>query len=120
MDISTFDIKKIYSEKQGKRGVFVEVDTDFYGVRRESLYFSNRVWAKVKAQGRFLETKANDKEYGEYVESLSDDEYYKRRFEYDITQFTDEELVEEINRRAKHLAFHNIGFEVKAIIKKSY
>ena len=118
MDIFTVDIMQIHSEKPGKRGVFVEADTDCYGKRKESLYFSNSIWERVKAQGKFLETEARDRAYGEYVERLSDDEYY-RRFEYDIQKFTDEELVAEINRRAAELGlFCKIGFEVKAIVKK--
>lgn len=118
MDIFTVFITQIHSENPGKRGVFVEADTDCYGTRRENLYFSNRIWERVKAQGKYLETEANDREYGLYVESLSDAEYY-RRFELDIKKFTDEELVAEINRRAAEPEiFRNIGFEVKAVIRK--
>lgn len=118
MDIFTVFITQIHSEKPGKRGVFVEADTDCYGKRSESLYFSNRIWERVKAQRKYLETEASDKNYGEYVESLSDDEYY-RRFEHDIKKFTDEELVTEINRRAAQPGMlFSIGFEVKAIVKK--
>lgn len=118
MDIFTVFITQIHSEKPGKRGVFVEADTDCYGKRSESLYFSNRIWERVKAQRKYLETEASDKSYGEYVESLSDDEYY-RCFEHDIKKFTDEELVTEINRRAAEPGiFCKIGFEVKAIVKK--
>lgn len=119
MDIFTVFITQIHSEKPGKRGVFVEADTDCYGVKHsESLYFKNRIWERVKAQGKYLETEAYDRSYGEYVERLDDDEYY-RRFECDIKKFTDEEIVAEINRRAEQPGiFCKIGFEVKAIVKK--
>ena len=118
MDIFTVFITQIHSEKIEKRGVFVEADTDCYGKRKESLYFPNSIWKRVKAQGKFIETEARDKAYGEYVEGLNDYEYY-RRFEYDIQKFTDEELVAEINRRAAEPGlFCKIGFEVKAIVKK--
>lgn len=117
MELFTVFITHIHSEKPGKRGVFVDADTDCYAKRRENLYFRNDIWKRVKAQGKYLETEVSDKDYGEYVESLSDDEYY-RRFEYDIKKFTDEELVLEINRRAAQPGiFSHIGYEVKAIIK---
>ena len=69
MDIFTVFITQIHSEKLGKRGVFVEADTDCYGKRKESLYFPNSICKRVKAQGKFIETEASDKAYGENLEA---------------------------------------------------
>lgn len=117
IDNFVVDIKQIYSERPGIRGVFVEAETDCYGKRKESLYFLNNSWKRIKQLMKYNEAEAKDKRYGEYLESLSDSEYYKR-FEHDIQKFTDEELVAEINRRAAEPGiFCKIGFEVKVILK---
>lgn len=51
-----------------------------------------------------------------YFEDMSEEDFHKR-FERTLSEYTDEEIVAEINRRAYH-PFHDIQFKVEAIIKK--
>ena len=121
MDIFTVIICEIHYERPGKRGVFIEATTDCYGKRQERLYFSNRIWERVKARKCFLETESMDWNYGEYVEGLNDEDYYKK-FEFDIKDISNDVLVAEINRRAEKHSFIDkdyISFEVRAICKKN-
>jgi len=122
MDIFSTHLVKITHVVQGKHGVFVDAITDTYGAQMaEALYFSNEIWPRIHARMMFLETERNGEDYGHYVESLSDDEYY-RRFEHDIHKFTDEELVAEVNRRVKTASMLSAGrivFETKVVYKKN-
>ena len=122
MDIFEVSILKISRVAHGKRGVFVDAITDTYGGKTaETLYFSNRIWPRIQARMAFLESERDGADYGNYVEHLSDDEYY-RRFEHDIRKFTDEELVAEINRRVNETSMFSAGhieFETKAVYKKT-
>lgn len=122
MDIFEVSILKISRVAHGKRGVFVDAITDTYGGKTaETLYFSNRIWPRIQARMAFLESERGSADYGNYVENLPDDEYY-RRFEHDIHKFTDEELVAEINRRVNETSMFSAGhieFETKAVYKKT-
>lgn len=116
-DVFDVDIRRVLSEVPAKRGVFVTAELSCYADYTDELYFEKEVWRRVKAQKRYNEREAKQADFGRYLESLSDEEYY-RRFEHDVEKFTDEELVAEINRRAsKPGIFCHIGFEVKAIVK---
>ena len=122
MDIFEVSILKISRVAHGKRGVFVDAITDTYGGKTaETLYFSNRIWPRIQERMAFLESERGSADYGNYVEHLPDDEYY-RRFEHDIRKFTDEELVAEINRRGNETSMFSAGhieFETKAVYKKT-
>lgn len=122
MDIFEVSILKISRVAHGKRGVFVDAITDTYGGKTvETLYFSNRIWPRIQARMAFLESERDGADYGNYIEHLPDDEYY-RRFEHDIRKFTDEELVTEINRRVNKASMFSAGhieFETRAVYKKT-
>lgn len=122
MDILSRTITKIYDVKEFNRVVVIDAETESYaGKKRETLCFPNAKWKSIKEEMSFRDNECwlpdNINEYVNYLETMPSEEYY-RKFEYDIKKFTDEELVEEINRRAMDALFPSIGFKVEVIVKK--
>lgn len=117
MDIFTVFITKIHSVTEGKHVVLVDCDTDCYGkTEHNKVVFHQHTWPRIKNTMKYLETEGMNASSYEYYEQMTDENYYQR-YTRTLKEYTDEELVEEINRRTSSTLFHNIGFEVKAVIK---
>lgn len=118
MDVFEVYITHIYSVVIGKHVVLVDCDTDCYGkTEHNKVCFLKQSWERIKNTKQYLETEGWDDSSFQYYESLSDEEFHQR-FERTLKEFTDEELAEEINKRAANKLFNHIGFEVKAVVTK--
>lgn len=119
MDIFTVFILKIHSIKEGKHVVLVDCDTDCYGkTEHNQVCFQKYQWNRIKNQMKYLETEGGDAHSFEYYEQLSDENYHYR-FERNLSDYSDKELADEINKRASNSLFHHIKFEVKVVGGKS-
>lgn len=116
MNILSISILKIHSVQEGKHVVLVDCDTACYGGTTEhnKVCFHKYRWERIKIQMNYLENEGHDAQSFEYFEKLSDEEYHKR-FERTLSEYSDIELAEEINKRASNRLFHNIKFEVKVV-----
>lgn len=114
MDIFTVFITKIHNEQEYKHMVLVDCDTDCYGKKEHNhVAFHKYQWQRIKAQMKYLETEGMDESSLQYYESLSETEYHKR-FERTLSEYTDEEIAEEVNKRASSI-FPKLKFEVKVV-----
>jgi hypothetical protein len=100
MDIFTVFIQKIHNVTEGKHVVLVDCDTDCYGVTKHNqVVFFKTKWNRIKNQMKYLETEGMDSaSFRYYEEILSDVEFYER-FEKSLSEFSDKEIIDEINRR---------------------
>ena len=64
---------------------------------------------------KYLETEGMSESSIQYYESLTESEYH-RRFERTLSEYTDEEIAEEVNKRASSI-FPKLQFEVKVVVK---
>ena len=117
MDILNVCIIRVHEVKEYRHVVVATLDTDCWGCKEYNVpvVFDKHVWNGVKAQKQYLETEGHSIDSLKYFESLSDEEYF-RRFERTLKDFTDEELVEEINRRASGYRA-KIRFKVTAEVR---
>ena len=116
MDIFTVSISKIYSVQEFKHCVLVDCDTDCYGKKEHNhVVFHKYQWERIHSHMQYLENEGHDENSLKYFENLTEEEYHKR-FERTLSEYTDEELVEEINKSAASL-FHYIQFNVQAVVK---
>lgn len=116
MDIFTVFINKIHSVQEFRHCVLVDCDTDCYGkTEHNHVVFHKYQWERIHARMKYLETEGHDENSLNYFESLTEEEYHKR-FERTLSEYTDEEIVEEINKRAASL-FHHIQYNVQAVVK---
>lgn len=120
MDILTVSITKIHSVQENKRTVWVVIDTDCYGGKEEKVAcgFFKDEWKRIKQQMCFLETKPIDSRGVSYFENMTDAEWYERKYAAKLKDFTDEEIVEEFNRRLENKLFHHIAFVGQAEVVK--
>lgn len=119
MDLFNITIVRILSEEVRKRIVVVTMETSFYsGIMQETKGFLKADWRCVKEKMLYSERLAIDPSMFDYFESLSDDEFAKRYYSVKLCDFTDEEIVEEFNRRLNDKLFHHIQFVGYAAIKE--
>lgn len=116
MDILTVDINKIHSVKN--RGIFVEtiIDTDCWGCKRTEqkvFFFKNKWERRISGAMQYKENDEVREDMIAYYENMKPEEYIKR-FEPQLKDFTDEEIVEELNRRLKDKVFHHIEIKCEA------
>lgn len=118
MEIMTISIDKILNVEERKRTVTVTMDTSTYGgrVNGEVHSFLKDLWPALQACGYFLETQSLDRKNADRIEAMSDDEWYRLKYEKKISDFTDEEIAAEFNRRLQSRVFHNLGVEVRAVV----
>lgn len=100
MDILGFQITAIYEVKEYRHVVVAFLDTDCYGCKQNHVpvVFDKHIWERVKSRKGYWELEGHPIESLKYFESLTDEEYY-HRFERKLSEFSDEELVEELNKR---------------------
>lgn len=118
MEIMTVCIDRIIKVEEHKRTVTVTMDTQTYGGRAkgEVYTFLKDRWPEIQERKHFEETQPLDQRNVARYEAMSDDEWYRLKYEKKIEDFSDEEIAAEFNRRLKSMAFHNLGVEVKAVV----
>lgn len=116
MDIFTVFITKVHNVQEYKHVVLVDCDTDCYGkTEHNQVAFHKHQWQRIKAQMKYLETEGMSASSVQYYETISEEEYHKQ-FERTLSEYTDEEIAEEVNKRASSL-FPKLQFEVKVVAK---
>lgn len=120
MDILTIRIKKIHYAEERKRTIKVCIDADTCaGVTKEQVYYFLKVnWSAVKLKMSFLETTPLLEDTAERFEQMPEAEWIKHRYSGKISDFSDEEIADEFNRRLKDGVFHNLSVEVHAVVKE--
>lgn len=109
MDIFDICVKEIKSVIEHKRTVEVIIDYDLFGlVKDHHCAFLKEDWTKIKATNLIRETKMLDINGMNYFEQMPDAEWYSRHFAAHLKDFSDEEIVEEFNRRMNDRLFHHI------------
>lgn len=118
MEIMTICIDRVIKIEEHKRTVTVTMDTQTYGGRAkgEVYTFLKDRWPEIQERKHFEETQPLDMMNAARYESMSDDEWYRLKYEKKIEDFSDEEIADEFNRRLKSRAFHSLGVEVKAVV----
>lgn len=117
MDILDVCITGIVSEQELSRTVKVTIDTDCWGYKeRKTGGFFKSDWEKFKHRGSYPENKIFPESSIEYFEGISDDEWHTMRYGAKLSEFTDEEIVEEFNRRLKS-PFHRVTIIAQATIR---
>jgi len=118
MEIMTICIDRIIGVEEHKRTVTVTMDTQTYAgrVKGEAHTFVKDDWPKIRQRMCFEETQSLDRRSAERFEAMSDDEWYRRKYEKKITDFTDEEIAAEFNRRLEDGLFHRLAVEVRAVV----
>lgn len=118
MDIIPICIDRIIKVEEHKRTVTVTMDTQTYGGRYkgEVHTFLKDRWSEIQRRRSFEELWSLDQRNAERYEAMSDDEWYRLKYEKKISDFTDEEIAAEFNRRLNSRVFHNLGVEVKAVV----
>ena len=119
MDILTVGITRVHSVQEYRHCVLVDCDTDCYGAKTQhsQVCFIMEEWNSIKHTHQYKETQGHSISGVEYFEGLTDDEYFQR-FCRTLKDFTDAELVEEVNRRVQSSLWNTIGFDVKLITKE--
>lgn len=119
MNLVEVNITKIHSEEELQRTVCVRIDTDCYGGKEtKTVGFLKRDWRTIKRRMWFTDNQPLDAHGIEYMEQMSDDEWYQRNYATHLKDFTDEEIVEEFNRRLNDRLFHKIGIRGEAVIQE--
>lgn len=116
MDIIPVCIDRIIKIEEHKRTV--TMDTQTYGCRTKGAVHTFRKdrWPDIQQRMNFEELWSLDRCTAERYEAMSDDEWYRLKYEKKISDFTDEEIAAEFNRRLKDRLFHNLVVEVKAVV----
>lgn len=113
------DIVKIISEERLNRVVKVRLVREFYdGKKEETVGFLPTEWEVYKKRGNYPDTRALDERGIDFYEKMSDQEWYQSRFGARLSNFSDEEIVDEFNRRLKNNFSHHIRIESYATITK--
>lgn len=119
MNLLEVNITKIHSEEELKRTVRVRIDTDCYGGKEtKTVGFLKQDWRTIKHRMWFMDNQPLDAHGIEYMEQMSDDEWYQRHYASHLKDFTDEEIVEEFNRRLNDKLFHKIEIKGEAVIQE--
>lgn len=118
MELFTIAIDKIHEVKEGRRVVFVTIDTSFYSGKEYGVKYAflKSRWDRIKAQKAYWENEIMNQEDGEHLEGLPEAEWCKR-FERNLKHVPDEELVAEVNRRAAAGLWQSIEFKVEAVVR---
>lgn len=118
MNILDVCIVNVVSEQELARTVRVVIDTDCWGYKeRKTGGFFKSDWEKAKRHKSYPENKIFPESSIEYFEGLSNDEWHTMRYGAKLADFTDEEIVEEFNRRLNH-PFHRVVISGQAAIKQ--
>ncbi len=118
MEILDVCIVNIISEQELNRTVRVIIDTDCWGHKERKMGgFFKSDWERIKRDRIYPENKFLFESSVEYFEGLSDDEWHQKRYGAKLADFTDEEIVEEFNRRLNH-PFHRVAISGQASIKQ--
>ena len=114
----TVCIDKIIKVEEHKRTVTVTMDTQTYGgrIKGDVHTFLKDRWPEIQKRKHFEETQSLDEQGAARYEAMSDDEWYKWKYEKRIEDFSDEEIAAEFNRRLQSMVFHNLGVEVRAVV----
>lgn len=117
-DTFSYFIKEIFWVSTYKHVVrtCLKVDTPA-GKKDEEFFFLAKDWEEIKKQGWFEDTKPISKDVAWHYECLSDDEFYSNLYSKKLSQFSDEEFIDEFNRRLNS-SFHSIELVSKAQLKK--
>lgn len=112
MDIFYVSIIKIHEVNEFKHTVVANLDTDCWGHKETGVLvvFDKHIWNRVKTQMQYLETEGHSPDSLEYFEGLSDEEYHKK-FERTLKEFTDEELIEEFQKR-----MNRVGSKIQPVV----
>lgn len=112
-----FEIMKVLREEPLRRVVRVRLVRDYWDGQREvTVGFFPAEWARYKSKGSYPESRALTPEMIAYYEDMPLDQWCKARIEPNLIDFSDEEIVEEFNRRMKDRIFHHVGLESRAVI----
>lgn len=105
-------IENVISVKDHKHTVEVEIDTICYNVvrRKKCAFIKSHWYDRISLAKSYDEREEISIEHMDYFESMSNEEFYKR-FERTVKDFSDEEIVDEFNRR---LRSHRIKVECAA------
>lgn len=117
MELFDMSIREIHSETMvGDRIVKVDLTYDFYGgPYRETMGFFKEEWKHYKHQMNYPENRALTLDSIEHFASMSDDEWYRFNYTTNISRFSDQEIVDEFNRRLNS-CMHHISLDTKAVI----
>ena len=119
IDRYIFDIKEIIQEERLNRIMRVTLKRCFYdGIKIVTIGFFPTEWEAYKANGCYPENRALDEKAIQYYENMPEAEWCKSRYDAKLKDFSDEEIVEEFNRRLNLSLFHDVGIEAKAVIMK--
>lgn len=112
-EIFEYRILDIIEEEELKRFVKVKLKRDFYdGIKEEEVYFFKDKWDSIKANMKY--TNRDPVEGWIKYEYMTDEEFYKWKYTKHISQFSDEELVEELNNRIES-RFHSISIKTELL-----
>ena len=118
MNLLQESIVEIYSEKEYERVIVIDALIDSYGgKRRLEIGFLKRDWEKIKKDMTYWDNQYLTPEGVRYFEKMSEDDWHSRYHKVNLKDFTDEEIVEEFNKRLKNNLWNEIRFEGKAVIK---
>lgn len=118
MNLLQEQILEIYNLKEHNRVVEIDALIDTYaGKERVCRGFLKRDWPKIKKDMGYWENQYLTPDGVEYFESMSDDDWYSRYHKVTLKDFTDEEIVDEFNKRLKQNLRNEISFVGKAVVK---
>ena len=118
MEIMTIRIERVIKVEEHRRTVTVTMDTETYAghAKGEVHAFLKDKWPEIQKRCHFEETQSLHQWNVDRFEAMSDDEWYRFKYEKKISDFTDEEIAEEFNRRLANRMFYNLSVEVKAVV----
>lgn len=95
-------IKNVISVKDNKYTVEVEIDTICYGItkRKKCGFIKSHWYDRISLLKSYDEREEISVEHLGYFESMDNEAFYKR-FEKTLTDFTDQEIADEFNRRTQ-------------------
>lgn len=119
MDFFDISIVRIISEDERKRIIVVNMETDFYGGKEiTTVGFLKADWKCVKQRMQYPDRIAIPASMFDYFESMSDDEFAQKHYSAKLSDFTDEEIVNEFNKRLNDTLFHHIRFVGQATVER--
>lgn len=120
METFNIGIAKVISEKPLTRTVRVKMIRDFYDGKKEVIVgFFLAEWEAYKHRGCYPERRELSESMIQYYEDMPIDRWSSSRHDAKLHDFTDEEIVEEFNKRLNNTLFHKIGIESRAIAKEA-
>lgn len=121
MDLLDVHITKIHSEEELKRTVRVVMDVNCWGHVEKGITrgFFKYEWPEIKHRMSYLETRPMGEAAIQEFENMSEKEWIRYHYACDIKTFSDEEIVEEFNRRYKSCLHPRVDVKCEAVILPS-